>query len=306
MRYLAVIGSLWFLATVMPAKAQIQVVAQTQRTNFLLYERVDVLVTVTNIGDNDLILNNDDKHHPWLSFLLSRHSQQNYMPIRQERDSTFDPVTLKAGENKTFRVNLTPLFTFREEGDYRATAVIDLPGQGQVTSDYVPFTVLRGQKMWSQMRPVDGSERVYSLIRFSPDSDSTKLYLRVENPEENLVYANVGLGEMASSIDPQVYFDPEGNIHVLHPSALGTYTYTRADPDGKVVHQGVFKTEAVRGQTGVDRIPPRLTKMDDGNVVVLGGVEVDPNNPREKLSAGQVITTAAAPTLTPAPGATNQ
>jgi hypothetical protein len=301
MRYLAVIGALWLLATAMPATAQIQVMAQTQRTNFLLYERVDLLVTVTNIGDTDLVLNNDDKGHPWLSFLLSRHEQQNYMPIRQERDSTFAPVTLKAGENKTFRVNLTPLFTFREEGDYRVSAVIDLPGAGQILSDNVPFTVLKGRDLWSKERPVDGSERIYSLVRFSPDADSTKLYLRVEDPAENVVYANVGIGEITSSVDPEVLFDPQGNVHVLHPSALGTYTYTRADPDGKIVHQGVFKTEAVRGPTGVDRIPPRLVKLDDGNVTVIGGVEQDLNNPREKLSDGQAIKTAAAPPVAPAP-----
>jgi len=301
MRHLAVICALWFLAAALPAMAQISVAAQTQRSDFLLYERVDLLVTVTNIGDTDIILNNDDKQHPWLSFLLSRHDQHNYMPIRQERDSTFDPVTLKAGEHKTFRVNLTPLFTFREEGEYRAAAVIDLPGQGQVVSDNVPFTVMRGQKVWSQVHPVEGSERVFTLLRFSPDSDSTKLYLRVEDPAENLVYANLGLGDIVASVDPSELFDPEGNLHVLYPSALGTYTYTRTNPDGKLLHEAIFKTEAVRGPSGVERIPPRLAKLDDGNVTVVGGVEEDPNNPREKLSDGQVVKTAAMPAPPTAP-----
>ena len=286
MRSLAIIGALCFLAASLPVMAQITVTAQTQRSNFLLYERVDLIVNISNIGENDLVLNNDE-NHPWLSFLLSRHTQQNYMPIRQERDSTFAPVTLKAGENKTLRVNLTPLFTFREEGDYRAAAVIDLPGQGQMVSDNVAFSVVKGQKLWSQVHPVEGSERIYTLLRFSPNSDTTNLYLRVEDPAENLVYANPSLGSMASSIDPEVFFDPQGNLHILHPAALGTYVYTRTDPDGKVVHQGIFKTEAVAGPTGVERIPPRLAKLDDGNVTVIGGVEQDPHNQREHLSEGQ-------------------
>jgi hypothetical protein len=275
MRYLAAVGALCFLATLSPATAQIRVSAQTERSDFLLYERVDLLVTIANAGENDLILNNNEGH-PWLSFLVSKH---NRLPVRQERDSTFKPIYLKVGETKTLRVNLTPLFSFREEGDYTAEAVIDLPGEGQMISDSVPFQVLRGRSVWSQTRPVAGSERIYSLVRFSPESDITKLYLRVEDPSENIVYTNLALGEVVAYIDPEVFFDPQGAIHVMQPIAMGTYLYTRADPDGKILHQSIFKT--------FQTIPPRLAKMEDGNVTVVGGLEEDPNMPREKLSEGQ-------------------
>ena len=275
MRHLAALGALCFLATGSPAPAQVQVSAQTERRQFLLYERVDLLVTVANIGESDLVLNNNEGH-PWLSFLVSKH---NRLPVRPERQGAFKPVTLKAGETKTLRINLTPLFSFREEGDYKAAAVIDLPGEGQIISDSVPFTVLRGRQVWSQTRPVEGSERVYSLIRFSPQPDTTNLYLRVEDPSENIVYANLALGEVVAYIDPEVFFDPQGNIHVMQPIAMGTYLYTRADPSGKILHQGIFKT--------FQAIPPRLTKMEDGNIIVVGGLEENPNTPREKLSEGQ-------------------
>ena len=108
---LAIVGVLWLAVAGSTAIAQVQVAAQTERTYFLLYERVDLLVTVANVGDTDLVLDNNEGH-PWLSFLVSRHSQQNYLPVRPERDGNFPPVTLKAGENKTMRINLTPLFSF--------------------------------------------------------------------------------------------------------------------------------------------------------------------------------------------------
>jgi hypothetical protein len=275
MRYLAALGALCFLATTSLATAQIQVTAQTERSDFLLYERVDLLVTVTNAGESDLVLNNNEGH-PWLSFLVSKH---NRLPVRQERQGTFKPISLKVGESKTLRINLTPLFSFREEGDYKAAAVIDLPGEGQIISDSVPFVVLRGRQVWSQTRPVDGSERVYSLVRFSPQPDLTKLYLRVEDPGDNIVLANLALGEVVAYIDPEVFFDPQGNLHVMQPIAMSTYLYTRADRNGKILHQGIFKT--------FQTIPPRLTKMEDGNVTVVGGLEEDPNTPRETLSEGQ-------------------
>jgi hypothetical protein len=297
MRHLAALGALCFLATGSLATAQIQVSAQTERTDFLLYERVDLLVTVANVGDSDLVLDNNEGH-PWLSFLVSKHDR---LPVHQERQATFKPIALKVGESKTLRVNLTPLFSFREEGDYKAQAVIDLPGEGQIISDSVPFSVLRGREVWSQTRSVEGFERVYSLLRFSPRSDITMLYLRVEEPDENLVLANLALGEVVAYIDPEVFFDPQGNLHVMQPIAMETYLYTRADPSGKILHQGIFKT--------FQTVPPRLAKLEDGNIVVVGGLEENPNTPHEKLSdgqktaSGQVGKSLDVPDAGPAPGA---
>jgi len=293
MRCLPVIGALFLAATAL-ATAQIQVSVQTQRTDFLLYERVDLFITVENIGDTDLILDNKEGS-PWLSFMVSKHGRVNDFPVQQERQLNPEGLTLKAGESKTLKVNLTPLFTFREEGDYRASAVIDLPGEGQIISDPVPFTVLNGRTVWSQIHTVDGSERTYSLISFAPTIDTTELYLRVEDPAENLVYANLALGQLASSTDPGIYFDPAGNLHILQPIALGIYLYTRADPDGKIIHQTLFKSAPQPG-SGLDLVPPRLVKTDDGNVIVWGGLGENPNTHRERLSDSQGVKKAEAQT----------
>ncbi len=277
---------LCFLAASVAAMAQISVSVQTTRSTFLLYERVDLLVNVTNMSDSEISLSNTEGS-PWLSFMVSK---RNHLPVKQERESTFNSLTLKVGEMKTLRVNLTPLFSFREEGQYKAAAVIDLPGAGQVVSESIPFQVVNGNKIWSQQRPVEGEQYTYSLIRFSPEPDRTSLYLRVENPIENTVYTNLSLGEVVSSVEPTVFFDPQGNIQILQPFALGTYLYTRADAKGKVVHQAVFKT--------FQTIPPRLTKLEDGNVIVVGGLEENPDNQRERLSTGQQVqNTAAAPLI---------
>jgi hypothetical protein len=281
MRCLAVFSVLWFLAAGSVASAQIQISLQAKRSNFLLYERVDLLVTLQNMGDTDIVLDNQEGH-PWLSFLVTKH---NRLPIRQERRSDFRPLTLKTGETKTLDVNITPYFAFREEGGYNVAAVLDLPGEGETVSDQVPFTVLNGRKIWSQTRSVDGADRVYSLLRFSPTADSTNLYLRVEDPDENVVYTNLALGAMVSSVDPDALFDPQKNLHILQPIGLSTYLYTRTDPFGKVLDQRIFKT--------FRQVPPRLAKVDDGNVIVAGGLEENPNMPREKLSEAQGVKKSA-------------
>jgi len=285
MRLLAAFGALCFLATTSLSTAQIQVIAQTERSDFLLYERVDLHVTVTNVGESDLVLDNQEGH-PWLSFMVTKH---NRLPVRPERRAEFKPVNLKAGESKTLLVDLTPLFSFRDEGEYNAAAVINLPGTGDIMSDSVPFNVMRGHSVWTQTRPVNGNLRVYSLLRFSPLPDKTNLYLRVEDPAANLILANLALGEVVAYIDPEVYFDPQGNLHVLQPIAMGTYLYSRADSNGKVVHQGIFKT--------FQAIPPKLAQLEDGNVIVRGGLEENPNSPRETLSQGQKKASAQADQL---------
>ncbi|HEX4140454.1 MAG TPA: hypothetical protein VHY09_08915 [Candidatus Methylacidiphilales bacterium] len=277
MRFPAALGLLFLLVTASQALAQIQVGAQMGRegADYLLYERTDMLVTLTNTSDTDIVLDNDGSH-PWLSFMVCKHDT---LPVRPERQALFKPLSLKQGETKTLRINLTPLFSFREEGAYTAQAVVTLPGAGDLVSREVPFTVLRGKVVWSEQRPVAGADRTYSLLRFSPKPDETELYLRVEVPSDNVVLANVGLGPVEAFIDPQVFFDPQGNLHVLHLISMSTYLYTRANQDGKIEHQGVFKTFL--------SIPPRLRKMDDGNVYVAGGLEETPDMAHESLLAGQ-------------------
>jgi hypothetical protein len=290
MRLLAALGLLLFVATATPALAQLHIDAKMGREggDYLLYERTDMFVTVTNTSDTDIVLDNEGSH-PWLSFVICKH---NTMPVRPERQALFKSLTLKQGESKTLRINLTPLFSFRDEGPYTAQAVVTLPGAGDLVSREVPFTVLRGKVIWTQTRPVGGTDRVYSLLRFSPQPDETELYLRVEEPSDNVVLANVGLGPVEAYIDPQVFFDPQGNLHVMHLISMSTYLYTRADVNGKVTHQGVFKT--------FQEVPPRLRKMDDGSVYVAGGLEETPEMTHESLLAGQTAPIGG-PTSTPEP-----
>jgi hypothetical protein len=289
------LAAILLMAAAVALHAQVQLSAQTTRTNFLLYERVDLIVTLTNIGNTDLQLNNDEGR-PWLSFMVMGEGvQHNFLPVHSERQSNFAPLTLKIGETKTLRVNITPLYTMRAEGNYRVSAVIDLPGEGQVVSDPVPFTLERGHVIASNVRMVDTLERDYSLVRFSPTAQDTSLYLRVESPSENTVYANYALGPLVSSIDPTLLFDPQGNVHVLQPMSQGTYLYTRTDPDGQLLTQRLFKSTVANDGSGM-RVRPQLIKIADGSVFVSGGIEEDPNAPRERLSDTQRGEKIMAPT----------
>lgn len=278
------------LALLTPAAhGQIQVGTELPRSTYMLYERLDLIVTLTNIGGNDLVLDNDG-NEPWLSFIVTR---KNGLPVPVEGKASYAPLTLKVGETKRLSVNITPLFSFRQEGEYRATAIVDLPGQGQIMSQPTPFTIEEGSKLWTQTHPFEGEQRVYTLFRFQTQLDHAALYLRVEDPQANIVYTNISLGELASFIDPQTYFDPDGNLHILQPVSLATYLYTRTNPSGKVIHQGIFHS--------AQEVPPILVKLDDGKVTVQGGVS-DDTGPRERLSDAQNSSTSAENNATPPTG----
>ena len=95
MRLMAALGALCFLATTYLAPGQVSVSAQTERTDFLLYERVDLLINVTNTGENDLVLDNNEGH-PWLSFLVAKLQLRHAIV---PRSSSFASVAANHGPN---------------------------------------------------------------------------------------------------------------------------------------------------------------------------------------------------------------
>ena len=269
------------------------------RSHFLLYERVDVVVSLTNIGNSDLQLNNDEGQ-PWLSFLvMGEHEQHTFLPVHSERQSNFAPLTLKMNETKTLRVNITPLFTMRAEGNYRVSAVVDLPGAGQIVTDAVavhhraracPCSTRCG--WWTRWNAITRSSA------FRPTRRTRAFICASNRPSENTVYSNYALGPLVVSIDPTMFFDPQGNVHVLQPMSQGTYLYTRTDPDGKLLAQRLFKSTMADDGSGM-RVRPLLVKSDDGNVYVSGGLQQDPERAaREAFRHADTARKIMAPTST--------
>ena len=205
-----------------------------------------MLVTIANIGDTDIELNNDEGH-PWLSFqVMGEKFRDNFLPVHTERQSNFAPMELKVGKSKTFDVNITPLYSFRSEGNYRVSAVIDLPGAGEIVSDPVSFAVQRGAR---------GDER-RARGRFAGARLLARALLALVGIDRAFICAwrrrrktsstpTTRSGELVSSVDPTMLFDPQGDVHILQPTALGTYLYSRTDPDGKVLDQRAVQVHRV-------------------------------------------------------------
>ncbi len=268
--------------------AQLAVGIEAPRAHFLLYERVELTVSLVNNSDQDIVLTNDGG--PWIRFLIT---DKGGLPVGAENTATFPPLTVKAGDTQKLTINVTPLYAIRSLGTYKACAVVNLPGKGEIISPPCQIEEMDGHHIWTETRTLDGSPRDFSLIVFAQSPGKTILYLRVEEPDTNLVLANIGLGNLASGVDPEIRFDSANNLHILQCIALSTYLYTRVDVSGKVVHQGVFKT--------YQEIPPHLSTLEGNNVVVNGGIEQTEATRPERLSDTQngVVPTAVATAVTP-------
>jgi hypothetical protein len=257
--------------------AQVEIRVEATRVQYLLFEPVLIKVSLTNTTEHEIVLRTNGKN-PWLSFLVTKADGGS---IKQDQPGNMEPLLLQAGETKTLPVNITPLYAFRETGQFKARAVVEIDGQ-ELISGNAQFGVGQGQKVWKQVRPWQGSQLMYSLVRFSPSIEESSLYVRVEDEQENVVYVTYPLGPMISYVDPQVSFDANGKLHIVHTQGVRSYRYTRVDAYGK-------REVSMDYTAASDGSVPTLNTTDDGLVLVAGGSSVTDGPKRDKLSDAQVL-----------------
>ncbi len=249
----------------------------TERTDFLLYESIVLRVTATN-ASNDTVLLNGPGNTSWLEFLILRADGSK---IRAEQDLSLPPEKLEPGASVTKAVDLTPAYVLRSTGQYEVRAVVRVPGRNDFVTSSLRINIGAGSAVWSRTFRVDGVERTVSAIRFL-ESRNTSIYLRVEQPQENVVYPTRRLGNYVAFTDVAVEIDADYGIHVLQPVGTAVYRYTRASFNGQILHQ---EDREVAGST------PRLTRQSDGSVAVAGGrggsSDSVARSSREKLSVLQ-------------------
>ena len=262
------------MATLIFVSAQVQVGIQIERDQFLLYEPIPVQLTVLNNTGSLLKISGD-----WLSFLVT---EQNGSGIRRDNKLKVDPLELESGSRKKITINITPLYSIRDIGAYHIQGIIEIDGVQYVTPISI-VNVANGVSVWSESRPIQGIQRIYSILRFSPSATNTQAFVRVEEPSENKVYATYSLGDMVSFMTPETKFDKEGNLHILHPKGQGFYCYSRVSISGKLENQADYRSSP-QGR-------PSLQTGTEGIVIVQGGQTLEGKAKRNRLSQGQNLLT---------------
>jgi hypothetical protein len=99
--------------------------------------------------------------------------------------------------------------------------------------------------------------------------DHTSLYVRIEDRENNLVYATFSLGRVIAFDQPHAEIDRENHLHVLHCAAPRVWAYSVIGLDGRLLKHDAY-SEA--------RTMPRLRRTSGGVVEVAGGMLGDPTH----------------------------
>lgn len=256
-----------------PAWAQLDLRLETPQSSYLQYASIPVTVNLKNLGGQELVLEGRPDQ-AWLEMVV-----QSADGLLLKADRPFQPpnLTLRAGERRSLPLDLSPNFLIREPGNYRVRASVRLPSGQALLTEPLSFLVGRGEAIWTVPRGEGKERRIYTLLRFYEDPN-VGLYLRVEVPEQNLVYPSRRLGPFLPLGKPAAEFDSENHLHLLYAVAPGQYRLTVVNQDGNLLR------EELRQET---LAKPKLRTSPDGLIEVEGGTVILPSHLREKLSTLQ-------------------
>ncbi|MEM9399190.1 MAG: hypothetical protein AAF984_03200 [Verrucomicrobiota bacterium] len=255
--------------------AQVEPSMRAERQDFLQYEPAIFELGLKNISDSDIIFAKDDNGKPWVNFII-KHINLNRR-VMKEKELEIPNVIIPKFGSRTLPINITPYYTIRETGQYTIQAAVKLKTGGALVTSPLVFNIGRGSKMWEENKIVQGSKLEFSLLRFGTKSN-VNLYMRVESPADNLVYATNILGPIVAFAPPVVEFDPDLTWHVLHAVGAKTYRYSMIDSHGKILLQ---EDRRVSGTL------PRFTRNQNGLITIVGGTKPQDTSEAELLSAGQ-------------------
>ncbi len=269
------------LGIVGSAYGQISVDLQIKRRTFMRYEPIPATVNVTNLSGGELLL--EDADVQWFGFQINMGSNEAVVPPRNP-DYHLDPLVLKPGETVKRTVNLNSLYSLGEFGRYRIRATIYSKSLGKFfASKPDAVEVSEGHLIWQQSVGVPegmanaGHTHSVSLLA-TQDSDSQKVYIRVEDRALGTVFCTYPLGPKMEGMEPQIQFDSANNIYVLLGVGQKNYTLSKLTVNGELVNQTNYTSVRAR---------PYLRRSPDGKLQIVGGqreVPPDPNVPVPKLS----------------------
>ena len=262
--------------------AQLDLRLETPKSSYLQYASIPVAVHLKNLGPEELVLGGEG-NPVWLEILVQ---STDGLMVSADRPLSPPPLRLRAGESQTLPLDLAPHFLIRQPGGYRVRASARLPSGQNLLTEPLPFLVGRGEVVWTTPRGEGKQKRIFTLMKFYEDPN-VGLYLRVEVPQQNLVYPARRLGPFLPLGQPSAEFDAENHLHLLYTVAPGQHRITVVNQDGQILR------EEMRQET-VEK--PRLRKSPDGLIDVAGGTVILPSHLREKLSTLQARAgTASAP-----------
>ncbi len=245
--------------------AQVKVEIKIAHRLYVAYEPILATVSITNLSGRDLELKDVDGNQ-WFGFQVLNLEDQPVAP--RDLHYKLEPLVLEAGSTVKRTVNLVTLFPVTEFGLYRVKATIFFaPLNRYYTSVAQNIEVTEGKTIWQQTVGAPGGEkegdgyRNYNVMTHRLPAE-TRLYVRVEDREKNLVLATYPIGRLTFGESPEVMLDASNRLHILHPHGPRSHLHTEIGLDGEFIGQTTIVETKTR---------PRLRKVEGGRVAVFGG-----------------------------------
>jgi hypothetical protein len=227
------LAALAFILIAISARGQIQVDLKFKRLQYIACEPVVATMTITNLAGRDIELR-DDNAQQWYGFEVTGDEGRNLPPLPHPSES---PLKIAAGTSVTRKINLTSLFPISDRGVYHVRANVFFADLNKFFYARAKvFEVTNARPIWQRTvgNSTGSGVRTFSLMtnRFP---DHTSLYVRVEDKENNLVYATYSLGRLISFDEPHAEVDRDNRLHVLQCSAPSVWAYSVVSPNGKLL-----------------------------------------------------------------------
>ena len=254
------------------AVGQVSISLKVDRRQYLKYEPVTAIVTITNRSGRELDFTSKLEGtiaHSWLDFSM-RDSGGRAMQKRHNK--VFQRAVIPAGRSMSRRVNLSGMFGVAKVGNFAVTAHVRRPGVEEVsyTSNSGHFTVGGGSTLHSVPFGVPDSpypKRKYNIVTFN-DGNKTAIYSQVMDTNTGLSLSTYRLSEYLGFVKPLMALDRQNQLHVLYLAGPEVFVHATVDQDGHHNSTEYFKRVAGR--------KPRFVEFTDGEVVVAGAIKYDP------------------------------
>lgn len=247
--------------------AQLQVGMQIKRRLFVQYEPIVATVFIRNVSGRDIPLVDRDNRQ-WFSFEIYENGERSLAAYNP--DYQMEPIIIPAGETIQRKVVLNQLYPVTSLGSYRVKALIYFAALDQYyESPPSTIEITTGRTISEQTvgvpdgLPGAGEMRRYTVMSFRR-SDYNYLYVKVENPEDGMVYCCQPIGRMITAVgaEPEIKIDRDNQLHILHLTGPKLFRYTHVSLNGELITQQTYMAAPYR---------PTLRVAKTGDMVVSGG-----------------------------------
>ncbi len=256
-----------YLFTAGYGMAQLEVRVELENNVVLLYETVIAQVKIMNNSSEKILL--ADYGAARLSFIVED-SARDKLVARTKTRILSSPVVLQPWLEETVKVNLLSAYQLRQASAYKVLARIHWENK-DFTSNRAFLDVVNGMNLVEKRATLQGSSEMgtYTLLALHRDGKQ-QLFLRLTNDPRELCYGVYALGPYIRMQMPEMSFDGQGRMHVLHQSAPARFTHS-------IMNQRMVSSEYYSGASGqVNLVRQSGTVMVEGGRDYVGDASVAP------------------------------